>query len=209
MNREELKEKYGKKRVPHEWRKTDWFTTLVVTFFGSGMSPKAPGTMGSLAAAIVAYPLAMLSYAYPIVINDNAFNTKDAKALESFAAIFLAVPKNFMIAALLVFFAAIPFVKKAMKDTGTEDPGWIVIDEVCGIFMTFAFIRPEWILNAPWILIIGFALFRFFDILKPLGIHKMEKLPGAWGVMADDLLGGIYAGLVLTIGLVLPAVFLM
>ena len=165
--------------------------------------------MGSLAAAIVAYPLAMLSYAYPIVINDNAFNTKDANALESFAAIFLAVPKNFMIAALLVFFAAIPFVKKAMKDTGTEDPGWIVIDEVCGIFMTFAFIRPEWILNAPWILIIGFALFRFFDILKPLGIHKTEKLPGAWGVMADDLLGGIYAGLVLVIGLVAPAVFLM
>jgi len=209
MNKQELKEKYGKKRIPHEWRKTDWFTTLVVTFFGSGMSPKAPGTMGSLAAAIVAYPMAMLSYAYPIVINDNAFNTKDANALESFAAIFLAVPKIFMIAALLVFFAAIPFVKKAMKDTGTEDPGWIVIDEVCGIFMTFAFIRPEWILNAPWILIIGFALFRFFDILKPLGIHKMEKLPGAWGVMADDLLGGIYAGLVLVIGLVVPAVFLM
>ena len=209
MNKQELKEKYGKKRVPHEWRKTDKISTLITTFFGSGMSPKAPGTMGSLAAAIVAYPLAMLSYAYPIVINDNAFNTKDANALESFAAIFLTVPKNFMIAALLVFFAAIPFVKKAMKDTGTEDPGWIVIDEVCGIFMTFAFIRPEWILNAPWILIIGFALFRFFDILKPLGIHKMEKLPGAWGVMADDLLGGLYAGLVLVIGLVVPAVFLM
>jgi len=209
MNKQELKEKYGKKRVPHEWRKTDWFTTLVVTFFGSGMSPKAPGTMGSLAAAIVAYPMAMLSTATPIVINDNACNTKVANAFEIFAAIFLCVPKNFMIAALLVFFAAIPFVKKAMKDTGTEDPGWIVIDEVCGIFMTFAFIRPEWILNAPWILIIGFALFRFFDILKPLGIHKMEKLPGAWGVMADDLLGGIYAGLVLVIGLVVPAVFLM
>jgi len=207
MNKQELKEKYGKKRIPHEWRKTDWFTTLVVTFFGSGMSPKAPGTMGSLAAAIVAYPLAMLSYAYPIVINDNAFNTKDANALESFAAIFLAVPKNFMIAALLVFFAAIPFVKKAMKDTGTEDPGWIVIDEVCGIFMTFAFIRPEWILNAPWILIIGFALFRFFDILKPLGIHKMEKLPGAWGVMADDLLGGLYAGI--TPALILNAIIIL
>ena len=61
MNKEELKEKYGKKRVPHEWRKTDWLTTLVVTFFGSGMSPKAPGTMGSLAAAIVAYPMTVLA----------------------------------------------------------------------------------------------------------------------------------------------------
>ena len=198
MIRKELKEKYGKKRVPHEWRKTDWFTTLVVTFFGSGMSPKAPGTMGSLAAAIVAYPMAWLAlrqfgyyYEWKIPIIGWYVN------------------QVFLAAALIVFFVAIPFVKKTMKDTGTEDPGWIVIDEVCGIFMTFAFIRPEWILNAPWILIIGFALFRFFDILKPLGIHKMEKLPGAWGVMADDLLGGIYAGLVLVIGLVVPAVFLM
>ena len=186
MNREELKEKYGKKRVPHEWRKTDWFTTLVVTFFGSGMSPKAPGTMGSLAAAIVAYPIAIFSQSH--LGQDEVFYIGG----DNFG-IFISL--TFLAATLFVFFAAIPFVKKAMKDTGTEDPGWIVIDEVCGIFMTFAFIRPEWILNAPWILIIGFALFRFFDILKPLGIHKMEKLPGAWGVMADDLLGGIYAGI--------------
>ena len=132
--------------------------------------------MGSLAATIVAYPLAILAVQsgfWPL----------------------------FFIAAIAVFFAAIPFVKKAMKDTGTEDPGWIVIDEVCGIFMTFAFIRPDWITRAPWILIIGFALFRFFDILKPLGIHRFEKFPGAWGVMADDLLGGIYAGILLGVPL--------
>ena len=200
MNKQELKEKYGKKRVPHEWRKTDKLTALIVTFFGSGMSPKAPGTMGSLAAAIAAYPMAIFSQSH--LGQDEVLSIGGVNF-----GIFISL--TFLAAALFVFFAAIPFVKKAMKDTGTEDPGWIVIDEVCGIFMTFAFIRPEWILNAPWILIIGFALFRFFDILKPLGIHKMEKLPGAWGVMADDLLGGIYAGLVLTIGLVLPAVFLM
>ena len=186
MNKEELKEKYGKKRVPHEWRKTDWFTTLVVTFFGSGMSPKAPGTMGSLAAAIVAYPMAWLAlrlfgyyYEWKIPIIGWYVN------------------QVFLAAALIVFFVAIPFVKKAMKDTGTEDPGWIVIDEVCGIFMSLAFYPTETIVVHPWILAIAFGLFRFFDILKPLGIHKMEKLPGAWGVMADDLLGGIYAGILL------------
>ena len=108
----------------------------------------------------------------------------------------------FLIAAIIVFFGAIPFVNKAMKDTHTEDPGWIVIDEVCGIFMTFAFINPAVItgmglLFAIPILLIGFGLFRFFDILKPLGIHRFEKFPGAWGVMADDLLGGIYAGLLM------------
>ena len=171
MNKEELKEKYGKKRVPHEWRGTDKLSTLVTTFLGSGMSPKAPGTMGSLAAAIVAYPMAMLSDSYGL----------------------------FLIAALFVFFASIPFVNKAMRDTGTEDPGWIVIDEVCGIFMALAFIPAASIVAHPWILAVAFGLFRFFDILKPLGIHRFEKFPGAWGVMADDLLGGIYAGILVAV----------
>ncbi len=202
MNREELREKYGKKRVPHEWRKTDWFTTLVVTFFGSGMSPKAPATKVSLAAANDAYPKAIMAKSEPFVQTEFLF-PRHSFHWGIFINLF------FITAALIVFFAAIPFVKKAMKDTGTEDPGWIVIDEVCGIFMSLAFIPTETIVAHPWILAIAFGLFRFFDILKPLGIHKMEKLPGAWGVMADDLLGGIYAGLVLVIGLVVPAVFLM
>lgn len=195
MNREELKEKYGKKRVPHEWRKTDWFTTLVVTFFGSGMSPKAPGTMGSLAAAIVAYPMASITL--------ELFHLKDS----IFFGFFFQINFTFLTAALIVFFAAIPFVKKAMKDTGTEDPGWIVIDEVCGIFMSLAFTPTETILLHPWFLAVAFGLFRFFDILKPLGIHKMEKLPGAWGVMADDLLGGLYAGI--TPALILNAIIIL
>lgn len=191
MNKEELKEKYGKKRVPHEWRKTDWFTTLVVTFFGSGMSPKAPGTMGSLVAAIVAYPIALLAcslfeFKSDVFIGSEIFG--------------LFINLFFLAAALVVFFAAIPFVKKAMKDTGTEDPGWIVIDEVCGIFMALAFLPSNLIVEYPFLLAIAFGLFRFFDILKPLGIHKFEKFPGAWGVMADDLLGGLYAAVLLWLG---------
>ena len=186
MNSQELKEKYGKKRVPHEWRKTDKLTALIVTFFGSGMSPKAPGTMGSLAAAIVAYPMAIFFQSHlgqdeVLYIGGTNFG------------IFISL--TFLAAALFVFFAAIPCVKKAMNDTGTEDPGWIVIDEVCGIFMALAFVPCDVIIHSPWILALAFGLFRFFDILKPLGIHKMEKLPGAWGVMTDDLLGGIYAGI--------------
>ena len=133
--------------------------------------------MGSLAATIVAYPLAFLAVK---LFGDIRFNPL------------------FLIASLIVFFGAIPFVNKAMKDTGTEDPGWIVIDEVCGIFMTFAFISPSFITTIPYVILpLGFGLFRFFDILKPLGIHRFEKFPGAWGVMADDLLGGIYAGILM------------
>lgn len=184
MNKEELKEKYGKKRVPHQWRGTDFISTQICTFFGSGMSPKAPGTMGSLAAAIVAYPMALLF---------AKIGTPDLGIRGTSAGLNSA----FLIAAIFVFFAAIPFVKKAMKDTQTEDPGWIVIDEVCGIFMSLAFISNASTLAHPWTLAVAFGLFRFFDILKPLGIHKFEAFPGAWGVMADDLLGGIYAGILM------------
>ena len=198
MNKQELKEKYGKKRVPHEWRKTDKISALITTFFGSGMSPKAPGTMGSLAAAIVAYPIAIFSQSH--LGQDEVFYIGG----DNFG-IFISL--TFLAAALFVFFAAIPFVKKAMKDTGTEDPGWIVIDEVCGIFMALAFVPSDVIIHSPWILALAFGLFRFFDILKPLGIHKMEKLPGAWGVMADDLLGGIYAGILLCLALTLIVLF--
>lgn len=153
------------------WKKTDKFTFLITTFLGSGTLPKMPGTYGSLAAALLAYPLAKISF------------------MGCFALL-----------AICVFFLGIPFVKKAMKDTNSEDPGWIVIDEVSGQWMAFAFISPEIILQYPWLILIGFALFRFFDILKPLGIKKLEALPGALGVMADDLLGGIYAGLILLAG---------
>ncbi|MDR1759196.1 MAG: phosphatidylglycerophosphatase A [Fibrobacter sp.] len=148
--------------------KTDPFTLLVVTFFGSGLSPKAPGTAGSILATLLAYPIALVSFS-----------------------------GCFFIAALLVFFLALPFVVKAMRDTKTEDPGWIVIDEVAGQWMTFTFIAPEVLIARPWLLLLGLAFFRFFDILKPLGIKKLEKIPGAWGVMLDDLLGGIYAGVML------------
>lgn len=198
MNKEELKEKYGKKRVPHEWRGTDKFTALVVTFFGSGMSPKAPGTMGSLAAAIVAYPMAVL------VCHLFEFESYIVVGSELFG---LFINLFFLAAALIVFFAAIPFVKKAMKDTGTEDPGWIVIDEVCGVFMALAFIPCNLIVEYPIYLAIAFGLFRFFDILKPLGIHKFEKFPGAWGVMADDLLGGLYAAILLWLGTMIAFLF--
>ena len=192
MNKEELKEKYGRKRVPHEWRKTDWFTKLVVTFFGSGMSPKAPGTMGSLAATIIAYPMA--------VFADSLLGEYEAVAIggKEFA-IFISLP--FLAAAIFVFFVSLPFVDKAMKDTGTKDPGWIVIDEVCGIFTVLAFVPSVVIVDCPWLLLLAFGFFRFFDIFKPFGIHKFEKFPGAWGVMADDLLGGIYAGILIGLGL--------
>ncbi|SOD18114.1 phosphatidylglycerophosphatase A [Pedobacter xixiisoli] len=75
-----------------------------------------------------------------------------------------------------------------------KDHQRVVIDEVAGMCITLLFVPVE-----PKYVIAGLVLFRFFDILKPLGIRRLEKWPGGWGVMADDVLAGIYANIVLQI----------
>ena len=76
--------------------------------------------------------------------------------------------------------------------TGEEDPHFIVIDEVAGQLLAFLFL-PIGALN----IILGTAFFRIFDIWKPFPIKRLESLGGGVGVMADDLLAGVYANLVL------------
>ena len=71
---------------------------------------------------------------------------------------------------------------------GREDPSEVVIDEVAGFLLTMAFLPYTWLS-----LCLGFFLFRFFDILKPFPIKQLEKLKGGFGIVADDLMAGIYA----------------
>lgn len=78
------------------------------------------------------------------------------------------------------------------KDQFDHDPSFFVLDEVCGIFVTFALTSITWQSFLP-----GFLLFRLFDIWKPFPIKHIEKLPGFRGIMADDLLAGVYAAVVL------------
>lgn len=75
-----------------------------------------------------------------------------------------------------------------------KDNNMVVIDEVAGMCITLLFIPAS-----PLNILVGLVLFRFFDILKPLFIRKLEALPGGWGVMFDDVLAGIYANIVLQI----------
>ena len=77
---------------------------------------------------------------------------------------------------------------------GERDPHAIVIDEFSGMLLVFLFIP-----FSLKFLIAGFLLFRFFDILKPWPIRKLENLPAGWGILCDDLLAGVYAAVVLTI----------
>ena len=68
-----------------------------------------------------------------------------------------------------------------------EDPGEIVVDEVAGMMLTLFWVPSGWL---PFL--IGFLAFRFFDIVKPFPAKLAERLPGGWGVMADDLVAGLY-----------------
>lgn len=75
-----------------------------------------------------------------------------------------------------------------------KDSSKVVIDEVAGMLVTIIFLP----VGIKYIAI-GLLLFRFFDIAKPLFIKNMERLPGGWGVMADDLLAGLYAHMLLMV----------
>ncbi|MBM3843722.1 MAG: phosphatidylglycerophosphatase A [Verrucomicrobia bacterium] len=119
----------------------------------------APGTWGSLAG--------LLAYAV-------LFRGAGAGALLAGTAVATVV------AALLC--------GEAEARLGRSDPGCVVLDEVIALPLCFLGWGELVAAHPAWqVLLAGFALFRFYDILKPLGISRLQDLPGGWGVVADDL----------------------
>lgn len=94
---------------------------------------------------------------------------------------------------ILIFVAGVASSAQVEKSWG-KDHQRVVIDEVFGMIVTMLFL-PINLLS----LALGFILFRFFDILKPLFIRRLESMKGGWGVMMDDLLAGVYANIMLRI----------
>ncbi|MDY6850778.1 MAG: phosphatidylglycerophosphatase A [Thermodesulfobacteriota bacterium] len=144
--------------------------SLTVSTLGPiGRLPKAPGTWGSLAAMITA-PWLFLMF--------------------SFQARLLILGALFVLGGLTAH--------RAEKILDQKDPGCVVIDEVLGqwvCFFPFSFNLGS---ANIWHLLIGFALFRAFDILKPWPIRRSENwLAGGFGVMLDDVIAGVYAALCL------------
>lgn len=81
---------------------------------------------------------------------------------------------------------------EAARRLGQKDPGAVVIDEFAGQFLALLALPHSWPVLAA-----GFLLFRLFDIVKPPPARRLEALPGAAGIMADDLVAGLYANLLL------------
>ncbi|MBN2267473.1 MAG: phosphatidylglycerophosphatase A [Candidatus Babeliaceae bacterium] len=90
---------------------------------------------------------------------------------------------------LIITFWIISAAKNTFRE---QDPDPIVMDEVIGIFITLYHFPPH-----PVFIAIGFFYFRFFDILKPLGIESLQQLSGAWGILADDVAAALLSNLAL------------
>ena len=136
---------------------------LFLTLFYSGLSPKAPGTMGSIVALIMG--VALLQYVHESTL--------------------------FMLS-LLVTAIAVKQIDEYEKEVGEHDSKEIVIDELAGMWLTLSIcgITQD---NIYYMAPMAFVYFRLFDIWKPSIIGKIDRdVKGGWGVMGDDIVAGIY-----------------
>jgi len=148
------------------------FTMLAATGLGVGFIPLAPGTWGSILAAVGIWFIYLLP---------------DLLALE-------------LNLALLVLFFPLSWYTagKAATINADKDPSYVVIDEIYGMLVCSAVCSVVTPMNLLYV-IAGFAFFRLFDISKPFPVRNLEKLPGGLGIVADDIMAGVYAGLCLLI----------
>jgi phosphatidylglycerophosphatase A len=151
-------------------RITFWAWTIA-TFFGAGLGKPGPGTWGSVAATLIWTAVAV--YAHP---------APQTLLLLTIAGIVLSTALG------------VPAATIAARESGRKDPGFVVIDEVAGVWIALlgAVYHPDW-----KHIVLALLLFRVFDIWKPVPVRNLEKLPEGWGIVFDDLAAGLYAWAVL------------
>ena len=103
-----------------------------------------------------------------------------------------------ILAIAVIFFVGVP-VSASVKSDKDPDPSKVVIDEVSGQLAACLILAPVgW-----WSMIAAFLLFRLFDILKPVGIRRLEAIPNGWGIMLDDLAAGALAAVVINAAVII------
>ena len=140
-------------------------SVIISTLFGVGYFPKIPGTSGTLLAAFVYF-----------LLPGNFFGSLKNNLV-------------FLTCVLILSLISVVLISKAEKKLGNDD-NKIVLDEFLGYFMAVLFL-PKTLIIA----VVAFILFRFFDIFKPEPINILQNLPAGWGVMADDIMAGIYSNI--------------
>ncbi|MDE1155581.1 MAG: phosphatidylglycerophosphatase A [Acidobacteriaceae bacterium] len=142
--------------------RTPWAWTLA-TFLGIGNLKPGPGTYGSVAAMLIWLCAAQTFHLHTLPL-----------ALYTVAA------------TVLITLGGIPASTLVAQEAGREDPGFVVVDEVAGQWLTLVALSPSW-RHA----LLGLALFRLFDIWKPWPVRRFEELHGGTGIMLDDLAAGV------------------
>jgi phosphatidylglycerophosphatase A len=150
--------------VQQTQKKSLW-AWAVATFSGAGFLKPGPGTYASV--AITALWLIAAS-----LLHHNTQHLLIAT----------------LIALLLSIALGIPAATRVARESQRKDPGFVVIDEVAGQLIALLALTPDW----PHALL-ALLLFRFFDILKPPPIRRLEALPEGTGIVVDDLAAGVYA----------------
>ena len=149
---------------PPPARKTFWAWTIA-TVFGAGLGRPGPGTYGSITTVLLWGIYAWLARPTPLAMLYGLF------LLIGFALVF-----------------GVPAATIVARESGREDPGHVVIDEVAGQLIALILCPPDWA-HA----ILALILFRIFDILKPPPIRQFERLPTGTGIMLDDIAAGLFA----------------
>jgi phosphatidylglycerophosphatase A len=105
-------------------------------------------------------------------------------------------PAYQLAATVVLFLASVAASGHVARRVGRKDPGLVVADEIVGMWITLLFVPLS-----PAAVVAGFLLFRAMDILKPPPARGFESLPGGWGIVMDDVMAGVYANLLLHVGL--------
>lgn len=161
------------------------YIALVLSTFGVGYIPGAPGTYGS-AIGVAIYFAAVRLFG----------SLRYGAELSSPETVVAAVHAVILVALLLFCLAGTWAAGRSIPLLGNTDASQTVVDEVMGQLVVFLFIP----FTSSWLMIAaGFFLFRFFDIFKPYPIDDLQDLPGGLGICGDDLVAGVYAGVCLAV----------
>jgi|SRR5579862_1170013 len=166
-------------------------SVAIATAFGLGYLPKAPGTWGSLAGAILCWGAMALSrlQVAPRIAATGDLSNPPALWWTNFAW-------NESAIVIIVSVIGVWAADRTAKYLQTKDPQVVVVDEVAGQLISYLGLATPRTFAVNWkYLLLGFILFRVFDIWKPFPARQAESLPGGLGIMADDWVAGIYAAL--------------
>ena len=163
------------------------YVALAVATCGVGYLPVAPGTWGSLV-GVGLYLLARgASLALFAEAGARGWSLPPLEALRTTTVLVLLIGLTI---------AGIWAASRTEALLARKDPGVVVIDEVIGQLIAFVFVPAE---AGAWAIVAGFVAFRVFDIWKPYPVRRLESLESGLGIMADDVLAGLYAATVLSL----------